>query len=341
MRFGLVATFVLVFTLSEAQETKSLQAQWLALESELDSFSIFLALDSALNFGQGLSSDFNIHLTYNSNISSTGRNFGLDQQGFSPGISYYHKSGFWGDLSGYWNSATDPNYNLTILSAGYLHYFDKKWSAGISYERWFSQGGSDLLENNLGLNTNYNFGPISANIDYSFLFGEDTANRFIGSLSGNIAGKWWFFDRVSINPFASIIVGNDNVSLFSLSTNERLNNLYLLTTLEEEEINLYFRAAVASGRLTTEQALRLRRALLTLTDDQLEELIDAVFIEENESVFDILNYSFGLPISFSMDRLLILLAYTYSIPVRLPGEEFTIDPIGYFSISLNYRLPTK
>ncbi len=341
MKFGLVAVILFISNISQAQETKSLQEQWLELESELDSFNIFLAFDSALNLSKSISSEFNVHVTYNSNISSTGRNFGLDQQGLSPGISYYHKSGLWADLSGYWNSETDPNYNLTIFSGGYLHYFDKKWSSGITYERWIAEGESSLLENNLGLNSNYNFGPVSANIDYSFLFGEEVANRFIGSLSGNIAGKWWLFDRVSINPFASVIVGNDNVSTFSLSSNERLNNLYLLTTLDEEEINLYFRASVASGRLTTEQALRLRRALLSLTDEQLEQLIEAVFIEERERVFDILNYSFGLPISFSIDRFLLLFAYTYSIPVRLPGEEFTIDPIGYFSFSLNYRLPTK
>ncbi len=325
-----------------AQDTLSLDEQWALLEAELDSFAIFNALDSLLTAKAEVPSEVNLRISYNSNITSAGRNYGINQHGIAPGIAYYDKTGLWADVSGYWNSEAEPQYNLTIISGGYLDFFQPKWSYGLSYERWIFHDSEALFENSMGASTSYNFGPISANLDYSFLFGSETANRFIGSLYGNINTKaWWIFDRISVNPTATLIVGNDNVTTFNLSTNERLTELFLLTQLDSEELDTLLVNAVLSGRLTRDEAQQIRRRIRNLSDEELDRLMEAVFIEDSESVFSVLNYSFSLPVTLSAKKFFLMLAYTYSIPVKLPGEEVTLDPIGYFSISFNYRLPTK
>ncbi len=338
-RVYLALAILICWLSTKGQDTLSLEEQWALLEAELDSISIFNAIDSLLSAEQNLPSEFNFHLSYNSNISSAGRNYGIDQHGLSPGVSFYHKSGLWGDLSGYWNSETDPKYNLSVASVGFINFVKPKWSYGISYERWISNGGSTIFTNSLGIASGYNFGPISTNLDYSFLFGEETANRIIGTVSGNLNLKaWWIFKKISINPMASAIVGNDNVTSFSVSTNERLNNLFLLTQLSSEELDQVLLLAVLNDRLTRDEAMQIRRRINNLTDEQYERLLDAVFIEENDKVFGVLNYNFSLPISLATKKLIVLIAYTYSIPIKLPGEETTFDPIGYFSLSFNYRL---
>ena len=326
-----------------AQEsTLSYEEQWALLESELDSLAIFNAIDSLLMAESELPSEFNFRLAYNSNILSAGRNYDLDQQSVSPGIAYYDKTGLWADISGYWNNNTDPNYSLTILSGGYLDQFSSNWSYGVTYERWLLNGDAITFENTLGVSSTYQLGPISFSGDYSFLFGNGTANRIIGTLSGNLRfKKWWIFDRVRINPSANIILGNGVVTTFSPSTNETANNLLLLSQLTEEDLTETLAILVRSERITGTEARRIRNGLLGLTDEQYEALLEAAFIEENEDVFGLLNYSFSLPVSFYAKRFFVLLAYTYSIPVQLPGETIEFDPIGYFSVAFNYRLFTK
>ena len=83
-----------------------------------DSLSIFTLIDSLLQNAEVESSQFGIRLAYNSNVLSAGRTLGIENFGLSSGLSYYHKSGFYGDLSGFWSKDFDPKYYLTIASVG-------------------------------------------------------------------------------------------------------------------------------------------------------------------------------------------------------------------------------
>lgn len=345
MRHLLIAIFFFVGSALLAQDSSQLsyQEQWAQLEADLDSFSIFLAIDSLLTYDLSPPSEFNFRLSYNSNITSAGRNYGLDQHGLSPGVSYYHKTGLFADVAGFWNSDSDPNYSLTTFSVGFLKTLSSKWSIGADYERWFINGGSTTFENNLGINTNYQIGPIDVALDYSYLFGKENGSRLITNLSTtiNIGKNFLGFSRVSLSPTVSFIMGHDIVTTFSTSDNRNVIYLLQLVTLEPEERDLALRALVANGTLTTQQAFRIRNRINNLTPEQEQRLLEAAFIASDNKEFGALNYSFTLPLTLSNKRSILMLSYTYSVPIALPGETASFDPIGFFSLSYNYRLVTQ
>ncbi|MDW3192162.1 MAG: hypothetical protein R8G66_07350 [Cytophagales bacterium] len=345
MRYLLIAIFALPGSFLLAQDSLQLsyQEQWAQLESDLDSFSIFLAIDSLLSSDLNPPSEFNFRLSYNSNIASAGRNYGIDQHGFSPGLSYYHKSGFFADVAGFWNSDSDPNYSLTTASVGFLKTISEKWSIGADYERWFINGGSTTFENNLGVNTNYQVGPIDLALDYSYLFGKENGSRLIGNISSTIklGQNFLGFKRISVTPTASFILGHDVVTTFTTSDNRNAVYLLQLVTLEPEERDLALQALVANGTITTQQAFRLRNRINNLTPQQEQRLLEAAFVASDNKEFGVLNYSFTLPLTLSNKRSFLMLSYTYSVPIALPGETASFDPIGFFALSFNYRLVTQ
>src|SRR5688500_15690403 len=126
MRFCRRLFFIIVLaascTLSGAQDADSLVLSQVDTDLSLqDSLSIFHLIDSLLQQGDFEASQLAVRLSYNSNVMSTGRTLGIDNFGLSPGVSYYHKSGLYADLSGFWSKNFDPAYYLTVTSLGYMH----------------------------------------------------------------------------------------------------------------------------------------------------------------------------------------------------------------------------
>lgn len=365
--FRTVTTSVLLIIAfsSFSQETLSYAEQLKAIEEEMDSLSIFNLIDSLFTLDIDPASELNIRVGFTTNVTSAGRDYDLSQSGFSPGISYYHKSGMYGDLAGYWNSGVEPNYNPTVLSGGYLGTFkNPKWSYSVDAERWF-YNPKDSSENPLtysaGGSLSYDFKVGYASVDYSFLFGEETSNRIITNLTGTInLGKWWIFKTISLYPTINMMAGNSDITQLRI-TNRQISNVNAdrikrLTTFEnltDEQRKfmalLIFRA-YNNGVMTEEarnQLLIDLRNSATLSDQNLASLQQIAdqgyevteYVDANE--FGVLNYSFTLPLSLSTNRFYFLLSYTYSIPVQLPGEFIEVDPIGYFGASISYRIPFK
>ena len=95
-------------------------------DEELDTLGLFQLLDSLIELESLRSSQFSLHLGYISEVSNAGRTLDVKQYGFNPGISYFHKSGLYGDVTGYWNSDLDPHYDLTVVSLGYVGHLISK-----------------------------------------------------------------------------------------------------------------------------------------------------------------------------------------------------------------------
>ena len=121
-RFFTIVWLLSYSTSSFSQESQELSyaEQLLALEEELDSLSIFNLLDSVLLLSAVQKSELNVRVGLTSSVTSAGRDYNIDQTGYSAGLSYFHKSGGYLDLAGYYNTNVEPSYNPTILSAGYL-----------------------------------------------------------------------------------------------------------------------------------------------------------------------------------------------------------------------------
>ncbi|WP_420578083.1 hypothetical protein [Ekhidna sp.] len=348
-----------------SQDTLSYAEQLKAIEEEMDSLSIFNLIDSLFTMDVEPSSELNIRFGYTTNVTSAGRDYNINQSAISSGISYYHKSGFYGDITGYWNSGVDPNYNPTILSAGYLGTFkNPKWSYSFDAEKWFynpKDSSDNPLTYSTGTSLSYDFKWGFASVDYSFLFGNETAHRIITNLSGTIKiGTWWVFKNISLYPSASIMAGNSDITQLrytqrqiSDQNKERISRLDTFANLNEKQKNflaILFYKAYSTGTITETQWNRLRFELRTASRISAESLaslnqianegfLEEEFVDSNE--FGVLNYAFTLPLSLSTERWHFLLSYTYSIPVQLPNEFIEVDPIGYFGASISYRIPFK
>lgn len=344
--------------------TVSYKDQLLALEQELDSLSIFNLLDSVLLLGSVQKSELNLRYGFTSSVTSAGRDYNIQQKGHSWGASYFHKSGTYLDLSGYWSSDLMPSYNPTILSLGYLNTLSKKWSYSFDYEHWFynpKDSSENNLTNSLGTSLTYNFKKGYASLDYSYLFGKETSSRIIGNIAGTLGlGKWWIFKSVTVFPTFSVMAGNGNITTLRITNEQisdenklqinRIDSLASLTQEERRYLAFLVNRAYERGNLTLlrrNNILNLISVASTATEEELAALNEIARngVEQQEFIdgkeFGILNYSFTIPLSLTTNRFSILLSYTYSIPVKLSGEFFEAEPLGYFGASLLYRIPFK
>ncbi|WP_326462367.1 hypothetical protein [Chitinophaga sp.] len=109
----------------------------------------------------------------------------------SPSVAYYHRSGFFGSMSGYYlaNAEKTPWFEWD-LSAGYDYTKSRKFLAGISYTRYFFADSSDVpatpIKNELFAYFYYRGWWLQPGISLDFGWGRETATavsfRQIGRL---------------------------------------------------------------------------------------------------------------------------------------------------------------
>ncbi|MFY0599018.1 MAG: hypothetical protein JXR03_05065 [Cyclobacteriaceae bacterium] len=346
---------LIVFHTTQAQdEPLSVEEQLAKWEMEMDSLSIFMLIDSILSEESSAYSELNARFGYNSSVVSAGRNLGIDQHGLSPGISFYHKKGYYADLSGFWNSDFDPKYSLTVATLGYMKFIGKRWTLTGSYERWIynrtsSESSSNSLKNSLNVSSGFTSKYFFASLDYNYLFGSEDAHRIIGNASGNLTlTNKWIFDKIRIAPSFSIIFGNRNVTSYFYSDEiERLQYIGEITTSDEfqsflrtvdfssEELQILRR--INQNDNLDERTKRRRTNFIYSQNEEVQDYLDSK-LNETSNEYGLMNYSFSLPIVFTIKRFNLILSYTYSIPVKLPKEEGNFDPVGYFGASIGYRI---
>lgn len=304
---GWLITFMLSTSCSVmAQEVDSVFHK----EGELsfnDSLTIFRLIDSLMTLESIESSQLAVRVGYNSNVLSAGRTLGIEQFGLSPGISYYHKSGFFADVTTYWSKDYDPNLYLTTTSVGYMHLFSGKFSAIASYDHYFyHQLDEDIFvpyTNALTVSPYLELKPFSFRLDYSFYFGDAYANRIMPGVSVNLKRKNFMgFDRVSFYPSIYLLLGDETITEFE----------YVEPKTLREAIDNFRNYGMRYGIEVTER-----------------------------NVFGIMNYAFSLPVNFSIKNWLFNISYTYSIPQALDGEPLTLEESGFISAGLTFYINMK
>jgi hypothetical protein len=190
-----------------------------------DSLNIFTLIDSLLMLEQlEPRSQLAVRLGYNSNVLSAGRTLGIEQFGLSPAVSFYHKSGLYADVTGYWSNDFEPAYYLTILSAGYLHTFSKYFSLIGSYDRYLYNASIDdqyiSFKNTLSITPYVDYKILSFRVDYAFYFGDQTAHRIMPSLSLNLVKRNFLkIEKISLIPGAYLLFGNEKSSELVFDSN--------------------------------------------------------------------------------------------------------------------------
>ena len=244
-----------------------------------------------------VTSQLALRIAYNSNITATGRTIGIDKFGLSAGASYFHKSGLYADVSGYWSKEYEPYYYLTIASAGYMISPIKRWSLLAEYSRFvYTDTGPDVVipyTNNIGVTNFFNFRPLVLRFDYYFYFGDKNAHRIMPGIGLNFEKrKWKGIDRILFYPYATVLFGTEVITEYFPYAQTRLGVLY-----------------------------RIKNGL-------------PLYYTKDKTVFGDMNYSFSAPITVTLKNWNFLLSYTYNIPKPLPGEELSLTNSGYMSATV-------
>jgi hypothetical protein len=354
LRSSTLKIVLIIFTLSsgvifkahsqkeDSTELANLSAELDALfANEEDSLGLMSLIDSLLSNNSSNESFLSMRLGYSNRVTSAGRSFGIDQQGLMPGLSYYHKSGLYTDVTGIWNSELDPKYFATITSAGYLGQFNKKWSYSLSYDHTFfnttNEYDSYSLTNALNSSVTLDLGPIYTGVDYSYSFGGgETSNRIIWNLTGKIKKRTFKpFNNVTFYPSFSILFGNQNLLLEYYDVN-RENRLSSYTI---EDIN-----RLADRNDWTDRKRQRTSQLVNILNSDRRTPLQQQFLEsyfatqEEVNYFGVLNYYISLPVSFTTKKFGVLISYNYNIPQELNGSEYSSESNGYFGFALTYNL---
>ena len=232
---------------------------------------------------------------------------GIENFGIAPGISYYHKSGLYADISGYWSKDFDPSYYLTIGSIGYIHSFSKTFSIMAGYDHYFYNVGDGdgyvPYKNTLSVTPILELKPLLFTLNYSFYFGDAHVNRIMPGMSVILEKRnLGVIDRIALSPSFFMLLGDEK-----------------LTELELEFPKT--RAEWLANKLQYGTFYRL--------------------VETTTTVFGVMNYSFGVPLTVTARNWTFSFTYMYNIPKALPGEPLTISESSYLSGSLTYFINFK
>ena len=266
-----------------------------------DSLDIFELIDSLLRI-QDIpeTSQLAVRLGYNSNIVADNRTFNIQQFGIAPGVSYYHRSGLYADITSYWSQEYKPNFYLSVASGGYIKNVTSWYSLLAEYSHYFYNQPKDSTvyvpyTNNVGISNYFEFKKAVFRLDYYFYFGDKVAHRIMPSLGLNLVKrKWAGFNRISFYPNVNVLFGSEETVSYQFYPNLLARYLYNRTHTPK----------------------------LPLT------------YEQRQTQFGVMNYSFSTPITLSKKDWRFLLSYTYNIPVALPGEDVTLQNSGYLSFSI-------
>lgn len=293
---GTVLLIALSFGTTRSQDTGFL-SQADSVFSFEDSLAIFNMIDSLLMVEE-VGSQLAVRVAYNSNVLSAGRTLGIENFGVSPGISYYHPTGLYADVSGFWSKDFSPEYYLTTTSIGYMHDFNKHLSVMLDYDHYFYSQDEDYTpyRNTISVTPLLEYKPITFGVTYSLYFGDTHVHRIMPGLSARFQKKkWGTLDRISITPSVYALFGND---IFS-------------------EINYPYGLR--------ETIFRINRNL------PWYQIID-------RNVFGIMNYTLSAPLTIIKKNWTLTLTYSYSIPKALPGETLTYSESSFLTGSLSYLI---
>lgn len=303
----------LSFVCACAQERKddSLQVKLKRVYSELD--SLFNSNDSTSTIGliesfliapkQKDSSKLFVRLGYNSNVSAINQTLGIRQFGISSGISYYHKSGLYADVSSYWSPQFTPPFYLTIFSTGYLKSVSKKYLVNVEYSHLLytsDEESSIPYANSITIANQLDFKPLQVRLDYYYYFGSQTAHRILPSLGVTLEKK-------DVGKIKTLTFIPSFAILFGTESSQK----YVPLTLSAQQI---------LDRLRTGGSL---------------------YSFKTVTVFGLMNYSFSLPFSARTKQWVYQLSYTYNIPRALPDEELGLSNAGYISLSVGHYFNLK
>lgn len=124
--------------------------------------------------------------SFDESVFFAGRDFEIDQFGFTPSISYMQGQNFFVSLGSAYFSELDPNWDFISISSGYSLFLDRMEHFSITgiYSRvFFSVDAEDLNPNRLSASLSYRKNRSRIRLSVGYLFGGSTS--FYTAVSGS------------------------------------------------------------------------------------------------------------------------------------------------------------
>ncbi len=269
----------------------------------------------------GTTAEINVRVNYTSRAVFSGRDFGVHEWMSTPSITYYAKSGFYADLSGYYLSESLPHYELTALSVGYLGVVSSYFSVTGELSRTIlsQKGQQNLLPYSADASVTYAISPLlSATTDYNLLFGNATAHRLRLSVSAyasrKITRSAFGLKRVSLIPALTAILGTETSAF----------NLYQPST------------AVATGAAATATSRRLLRIQQRL-QARKNGTTASPLADTGSDKFGLMAVDLSVPIRITFTSFRIGLTNHVVRPFKIyADEELSTNALYYADVSLTW-----
>jgi hypothetical protein len=245
-----------------------------------------------------------VRLGYNSNVASTSRSLQIGQFGLSPGLSYFHKSGFYLDVSTYWSREFSPSHYLTVASAGFLGMPGKRYTVMAEYSRFFYKTSGDPLTftpytNSASVSNFFEVKPMLFRLDYAFFFGQLHAHRIIPSVSLNLVKRnWGRIRRLTFMPTYGLMLGSETVFSYEFYDDWRA------------------------------------RAIANLIRQRQNRPLLPLYYEVRTKVFGVMNHALSMPVIVTTGSWSFIINYSYNIPMALPGETLTLGNTGFLALNV-------
>jgi len=227
-------------------------------------------------------------INYGSDVQFFGRT-GPIKYPYAAGDAIYNfKSGFFVYGSAVNVFGYTPIVDEIDGGAGYLFNYSKKFTGTFSYTHFFFMNGAPPVimssaSNDIDFKNSYDLGFVKTSGTFDYLFGQ-TNDYFVSlNISKYIEPEWGVFDDkdyLSFNPGVSMIMGTQNfVGRYS---SENQGELYLNNYIPGLDV-------------------------------------PPPFYRYNNGRFNVLNYSFKLPIAYNRPHYTFEASWKYSIPLNVEG----------------------
>ncbi len=224
-------------------------------------------------------------ISYGSDASFFGRTGPVKYPFLNTDVIYNTKSGVFVYGSAYKVLGSTPTIDETDLGAGYLYRLSSKFSGNVSYTRFIFDRNALIIKsassNDINLNNSYDWKILKSTVTMDYLFGESSDFFVTISNSKYFETNWSIFDDKDYLSFNPAI------------------NIILGTQNFVQKYSMNH-----PGRLD---------------DDIIGPPINPENYAGRNSEFNVLNYSFKIPIAYNRPHYTFEFSYKYSIPVNVEG----------------------
>ena len=332
----------------------------------MDSLSIFLMIDSLLNDPsiQFSTAFFSVNYTQES-IQATSDNPLSRNSGFTPSISYFHKTGISLGISSNWMSDFNPKWNRINLGIGLTKNFMKGLSYSIEYERSLFPAKLDTtdtpfeqFDHSLGCGLFFNKRNFTASFSYSLWHGDGYLHRILPRINYEFhINDLPIVKKLTLNSSVSAIFGDDIIYIDNHSFDEEAYKI--LNTLTHRRLENEF--PIWYDRLSTQQIESSRRfeTVQSILEERLE-YDPSISYSTLDQHFNALLFLPSISLQFYVKDVFTSISYSLSMPFEekkttrqgfidprlideLGEDQFRASTIkqstsSYFSISLSYPL---